>query len=289
MTTPFPHLDKTALERAAVALRERFPGAAPKAGLILGSGWSAALSHFKELNACLSEDIPGLGRSTVPGHQGRIVLGHCHRVETLIFQGRRHWYEGVGWLPVILPVYLIKSMGIPHLILTNAAGGVGKGFEPGCVGLIRDHLNLMGAHPLQGPHQPLLGLRFPDLSDVYNPELAGLIRKAAAKIGMPLKEGIYAALSGPSYETPAEVRMLAGLGADLVGMSTVPEAIVAAACGLKVAALSCVTNKAAGLTEKTLSHVDVLETLQAAGDRLGRLLAAVWEQLAVTRPIHGAP
>jgi purine-nucleoside phosphorylase len=287
--TPFPHLDKNLLEQAAVALRERFPDAEPKAGLILGSGWSAGLSHFKELDACSADEIPGLGISTVPGHQGRIVLADCHGIQTLIFQGRRHWYEGVGWLPVILPIYLMKSMVVQHIVLTNAAGGLRKDLEPGCVVLIRDHLNLMGAHPLQGPHQPLLGLRFPDLSNVYSPELAKLVRKAAGKIDLPLHEGVYAALSGPSYETPAEVRMLMGLGADLVGMSTVPEAIVAAACGLNVAALSCVTNKGAGLSEKPLSHVEVLETLQAAGDRLGRLLAAIWEQMAKVRPVTGSP
>ncbi len=278
--TPFPHLQTAVLTDAAAEMRRRFPGAQPRAGLILGSGWSTALRPFTERKTCPASAIPGLGNATVAGHPGQIILADCQGVQTLIFQGRRHWYEGEGWLPVVLPLFLMKSMGVRQVLLTNAAGGIRADLEPGDTVLIRDHLNLMGDHPLRGPHQPLWGARFPDLSQVYDPAWQRQIREAAAPMGAPLKEGIYAALSGPTYETPAEIRMLAALGADLVGMSTVPEAIVAASCGLKVAALSCVTNKGAGLADQLLAHDEMLTQLQSAGERLASLLEAVWRRLS---------
>lgn len=278
--TAFPHLQSSLLTEAAAEMSRRFPGARPRAGLVLGSGWSPALRPFTERNACPASDIPGLGHASVAGHPGRIILADCQGVQTLIFQGRRHWYEGEGWLPVVLPLFLMKSMGVQQVLLTNAAGGIRSDLEPGDTVLIRDHLNLMGDHPLRGPHQPLWGARFPDLSQVYDPAWRRQIRESAEQAGAPLQEGVYAALSGPSYETPAEIRMLAALGADLVGMSTVPEAIVASSCGLRVAALSCVTNKGAGLADKTLAHDEMLTELQSAGERLARLLEAVWRRLS---------
>jgi purine-nucleoside phosphorylase len=277
---PFDHLQADLLTEAAEKLDERLDGARPSAGLILGSGWSAALRCFDEQKVCLASDIPGLGKVKVAGHPGRIVLADCQGVQTLIFQGRRHWYEGEGWLPVILPIFLMKSLGVSRVLLTNASGGIRPDLEPGDAVLIRDHLNLMGDHPFRGAHQSLWGPRFPDLSQVYDAAWAKEMQEAASGAGLTLKEGVYAALSGPSYETPAEIRMLRTLGADLVGMSTVPEAIAAASCGLTAGALSCVTNKGAGLSWQNLVHDDVLAMLKSSGDRLAVLLDAIWKRMA---------
>lgn len=276
---PFTHLEQSALQQAVDAFRAIFSNAKPKVGLILGSGWNSIVPFFNIIHACSFSTIPGMGTSTVPGHEGTIALAECRNVQTLLFQGRRHWYEGAGWLPILLPIVLMKHAGAQAVVLTNSAGGIREDLDPGSVALIADHLNLMGVHPLLGPHQPMLGPRFPDMSEVYDRRLRQLIQAVAVNAEITVKEGVYAALSGPSYETPAEVRMLAGLGADLVGMSTVPEAIIAAACGLRVAGLSCVTNRAAGLSDKPLSHAEVLAILNASGDRLGRLLDKIWERL----------
>jgi purine-nucleoside phosphorylase len=216
----------------------------------------------------------------VAGHGGKLILAECHGLQTLIFEGRRHWYEGEGWLPVVLPVYLLKSLGAQGVLLTNASGGIRRDLKPGSLALIRDHINLMGDHPLRGPHQPLWGARFPDMSHVYNPAWNSLIAAAAKGLGLELTEAVYAAMSGPTYETPAEIHMLTRLDVDIVGMSTVPEAIMARAAGLEVAALSCVTNKAAGLSNGPLTHGEVLAVLQTAGEHLGFLLDAVWDRFA---------
>jgi purine-nucleoside phosphorylase len=285
--TSFPHLDASVLRAAEEAFRRRFPGAAPRVGLILGSGWGSAIRAFCELDACDASEIPGLGRPTVAGHNGRVILAECRGVQTLIFEGRRHWYEGDGWLPVVLPIFLLKSLDAWGVLLTNAAGGIRRDLKPGVLLLIQDHINLMGDHPLRGPHQPLWGTRFPDMSRIYSPAWNGLIAAAAKGLGLKLAEGVYAALSGPAYETPAEIRMLASLNADLVGMSTVPEAIVARAAGLEVAALSCVTNQAAGLTNTSLSHDEALAVLQTAGEHLGFLLDAVWKRLSQSDLLSG--
>lgn len=282
----FAHLQEERLNEAAGVCRKRFPDAAPVVGLILGSGWGSALAPFRELASCSSADIPGLGLPSVTGHGGKIVLAECHGVKTLVFQGRRHWYEGDGWLPVLLPVYLLKTMGARSVLLTNSSGGIRGDMQPGSLCLLRDHINLMGDHPFRGPHQPLWGARFTDLSQVYCPEWNRLLFAAASDAGFPLTEGVYAALSGPSYETPSEIRMLAQAGADLVGMSTVPEAIAARTCGMRVAALSCVTNNAAGLAS-TISHDDVLAVSRQAGQRLAAILDAAWKRLARTPALNG--
>jgi purine-nucleoside phosphorylase len=282
-----PHLDGVVLQNAEAVLRRRFPGAAPQVGLILGSGWGTAIRAFRELDACPASDIPGLGRATVAGHGGRLILAECRGIQTLIFEGRRHWYEGEGWLPVVLPIYLLKSLGARGVLLTNASGGIRRDLKPGSLALIRDHLNLMGDHPLRGPHQPLWGVRFPDMSQVYNPDWNQLILAAAKCLRVELREAVYAALSGPAYETPAEIVMLANLGADIVGMSTVPEAVMARAAGLDVAGLSCITNKAASRSNGPLSHDEVLAVLQTAGEHLGLLLDAVWERLSKSDLLSG--
>ncbi len=287
--TQQPLLPASELEKAETACRRIFPNAAPRAGIILGSGWGPAIVGFTELASCSTGDIAGLGRPTVAGHSGRIILAECAGIQTLVFQGRRHWYEGDGWLPVAIPVYLLKKLGARAVLLTNSAGGIRADLEPGALALIRDHLNLMGANPLQGPHQPVWGPRFPDLSRVYHPEWNRLLADAATVRGIPLTTGIYAALPGPTYETPAEIRMLAALGADMVGMSTVPEAILAHAAGLAVAGLSCITNTAAGLTDVPPNHADVLARLAEAQARLAALLETAWTRLAASPILQGEP
>ncbi len=285
--TPFPHLEAGVLESAGKAIRQRFPGLSPQLGLILGSGWSTVVDSFLELDSCDAHAIPGLGRSTVAGHTGKVIVAESHGIQTLIFKGRRHWYEGEGWLPVVLPIYLLKSLGAQGVLLTNASGGIRPDLKPGALILIRDHLNLMGDHPLRGPHQTLWGNRFPDMTHIYNSIWNDLITAVSRGLNLTLTDGIYAAVSGPSYETPAETRMLAQIGADIVGMSTVPEAIMARASGLKVAALSCVTNTAAGLSSASLSHDEVLAVLQNSGDQVRHLLDGVWKKLSTSTLFTG--
>ena len=238
----------------------------PSIGLILGSG----LGTFAEAVGGMQvpfQSIAGFPKSSVAGHAGILRL-----TETLaVMQGRVHFYEGHSMDDVVLPVFLLHRLGVRTLIVTNAAGGVNRDFAAGDLVLIRDHVNLMGVNPLRGPN-PDLGPRFPDMSSAYDPGLRELARAVSE---VPLREGVYAGFAGPSYETPAEIRMCAAIGADLVGMSTVPEVIAASYLGMKVLGISCVTNMAAGILEQPLSHAEVMETGKAVGPRFSRLLAAV--------------
>jgi purine-nucleoside phosphorylase len=245
-------------DTAAAALPACCFARPPACGLILGSGWSQALTIDTPLLRLPYADIPGLGASTVVGHTGEFVLFDRHGIRIAAFLGRRHWYEGVGWSPVVLPVELLRRMGAANLLITNAAGGIRPSLAPGDLMIIRDHINTVGASPLAGPIVPGWGPRFPDQSQVYSPQLIGLLRKAAHDTGAALSDGVYAFTAGPGYETPAEIRAYAGMGADAVGMSTVPEATVANAAGLRTAGLSCITNMAAGISGPHLSHDEVL-------------------------------
>ena len=243
---------------AAVRSLPLAAGEAPAVGLILGSG----LGDFADRmpgREIPYQRIAGYPQPTVEGHRGTLKLGRS----CAIMSGRFHYYEGVSLDDVVLPVFLLARLGVRTLIVTNAAGGIRRSFRPGELVLIRDHLNLMGVHPLRGPNPPGYGPRFPDLSAAYPRELRQLAQEAAGAarpaLG-PLAEGVYAAFPGPSYETPAEVRMAETLGADLVGMSTVPEAIAAAYLGIKVLGISCVTNMAAGILDRPLEHAEVVET-----------------------------
>lgn len=275
-----PHLDAGCLNAAAAALRARLPAARPRAGLVLGSGWNGVMDALTVRGTMPFDAIPGLGAAGVSGHPGRIHHAELAGLELLVFEGRRHWYEGAGWLPVLLPVHLIRTAGASAVILTNAAGGIRPDLAPGDAVLIDDHLNAMGVSPFTGPHQPAWGPRFPDLSTVYDPALRDAARAAAASAPVPLAHGVYVAVAGPAYETPAEVRALRASGADLVGMSTVPEAVAAHASGLRVLALSCISNRAAGLAAgPPLSHHEVLATLNAAAPRLKALLVALAARL----------
>ena len=272
-------LDNDSLQQAVAHVRLRWPLARPRAGLILGSGWGAAVAPFRVRETMPYGDVPGLGSAAVPGHAGHLLWAECGGVETLVFQGRRHFYEGDGWTPVALPVFLLRQLGAELLVLTNAAGGLHLDLDAGDLMIISDHLNLMGDHPLIGPHNPVWGPRFPDLSQVYCPQLVQRLERILQTLHLPVHRGVYAALTGPTYETPAEVRMLRGLGADAVGMSTVPEAILARAAGLRVAGLSCIANRAAGLQPRPLTHEDVMETTRALLPKLRAVLEQFWKEL----------
>jgi purine-nucleoside phosphorylase len=253
------------LDRAWAALSAHH-GSAPSIGVILGSG----LGEFarKAVGAELEfSRIPGFPRPTVAGHSGLIKLG----ASVAVMAGRIHYYEGHPIEDVVLPVFLLHRFGVRTLIVTNAAGGVNREFTPGELVLIRDHVNLMGVNPLRGPN-PDLGPRFPDMSNTYAPELRAMVHDLSPR---PLREGVYAAFAGPSYETPAEIRMLAAIGVDLVGMSTVPEVIAAAYLGMRVLGISCVTNMAAGILPQPLDHEEVIARGKEAGPRFVDLLERI--------------
>lgn len=260
-------------EVAREFLRERLTRA-PRALLVLGSGLGGVADRIADPLRIPYSDIPGFPRSTVAGHAGALVAGIWEGVEVVVMQGRFHLYE--GWDPEVVarPLRIFAALGAEYLIVTNAAGGVRPGMRPGDLMLIADHINFMFRNPLIGATR-IGEERFPDMSDPYDRELREMALEVATELGIPLSQGVYAGLLGPAYETPAEVRMLRTLGADAVGMSTVPEVIVARALGLKVLGISCITNLAAGLGQGKLGHEEVLEVGREAGERLTRLLAAL--------------
>ena len=210
-------------------------------------------------------EIPNFIKSTVKGHKGRLVFAEIQGKKVVMMQGRNHFYEGHTMQEITYPVKVMKKLGVKTLILTNAAGSVNENFKPADLMLITDHINYMGSNPLIGPNDETLGERFPDMSEIYKKDLIELAEKCAKNLGITLQKGVYFASSGPSYETPAEIRMARTIGADVVGMSTVPEAIVANYCGLKVLGITCVSNAAAGVQgAQKLSHAEVIETTNAA-------------------------
>ncbi len=243
--------------------------ARPETAIVLGSGLGAVAEAFGIEAEVSYANVPGLSASTVPGHAGRFVLARHGGKPVLIAQGRRHLYEGLSAAEVTASIRFMHSIGVKRVVLTNAAGAIHPSFEVGGLMLITDHLNLQGTTPLLG------GAHFHDMSEVYSLTWREQFHLAAKAIGLPLHEGVYAALLGPQYETPAEIRMLRTLGADAVGMSTVPEAIQARALGMEVAALSMLTNWAAGLKPQTLHHAEVVEVGKAASAGLAKLLKAV--------------
>lgn len=261
MTDPTENaIDSARLERARQYVSGKWPKAEPLAGLVLGSGWGEVIAGFEIRDMIPYDEIPALGASGIFGHAGRLAWAELDGAQFFVFQGRRHWYEGVGWTPIAVPISILRSFGARAVLITNAAGGIREGFHPGDLMLMSDHINLMGRNPLVGPHMPEWGVRYPDMTFLYDGELRGIVQDAARRHGPELPEGVYCAVSGPSFETPAEIRMLRTLGADAVGMSTVPEAILANSAGLKVAGISCITNYAAGLGKEPLTHEEVIET-----------------------------
>ena len=267
------------LECPHAVFASRWPGAKPQHAMVCGSGWGAVGESFSVLGTIPYGEIPSLGASTVEGHAGQLLLAEVEGTEILIFQGRRHFYEGEGWEPVVAPVRIAKSLGVKTLLLTNAAGGINKAFAPSDLMVVTDHINLMPGNPLIGPHDPFFGPRFPDQTKVYDPSLREKLLATGEEADSTLQQGVYLALSGPAFETPAEIRALGKLGADAVGMSTVPEAMVANAAGLRVAALSCISNLAAGISGQPLSHEEVNETAQAAMPRMRQLVTAYFKKI----------
>lgn len=265
------------LEETARSVSEHWSGHKPLIGLILGSGWSQAFDQIHEIDSISYADLPALGSPSVVGHKGLLTLCSISDVTAVVFQGRRHCYEGCSWTPIAFPSYLFKTLQIPEVIITNAAGGIHEDLHPGDMMLLNDHINLLGEQPLMGPHNDFFGPRFPDMSEVYALSVRNKIKKASEMAGVPIKEGVYAACKGPAYETPAEVRMLRTLGADAVGMSTVPSAMLCKAAGIKVAGLSCITNYAAGITDSPLSHDEVIEITQNSLSRIGKLFDSYFQ------------
>jgi purine-nucleoside phosphorylase len=273
------------LDQAVAAVRRVLPdGAAPKVGLILGSGLGSFADKLGGATRVPFEQIPGFPPSTIVGHAGNLVYGlggdGKQTVPVLAMQGRVHYYEGHDIARVAFPARVLIACGCKTLIVTNAAGGVDTKLTPGEIVILSDHINLMPVSPLRGLNDESLGARFPDMTAVYDASLRALAKAAGAELKQTLREGVYAALPGPSYETPAEVRMLRILGADLVGMSTVPEAIVASHMGARVLGLSCVTNLAAGITQEKLSHSEVTETAARVRGQFEQLLARILGKLA---------
>ena len=265
---------------AVDVIRARAPDFAPRVGLILGSGLSAIADAIEGATALDYADLPGFPRPSIEGHAGRLVLGRLDGVPVACLQGRVHLYEGVPAAALNVLPRTLKALGCEILILTNAAGALRPEIEPGAIALIEDHINLLGQNPLVGPNADDAGPRFPDMSEVYDGTLREGVRRVAERLGIPLRSGVYLATLGPSFETPAEIRAFRALGADLVGMSTVPEAISARHLGLKVLGLSIVTNLAAGLAEHPLSHEETLTQAAGAAATLERLLRGLLEDLA---------
>jgi purine-nucleoside phosphorylase len=244
----------------------------PEVALVLGSGLGELAQGVTHAVEIPYRDIPGFHSPSIPGHQGRLILGELQGVPVVLLDGRFHRYEGHSIQEVVLPTRVVIELGARVLILTNAAGGIHTRFRPGDVMLIEDHLNLTGENPLVGKNVAEWGPRFPDLSEAYSRRLREQITAVAQELGLPLQKGVYCGLSGPSYETPAEVRMLRTLGADAVGMSTVAECIAARHRGIEVLGLSCITNLAAGLSNQHLSHDEVLEFSKQGAATLRQLL-----------------
>jgi purine-nucleoside phosphorylase len=247
----------------------------PRIGLVLGSGFGGLADELSDSSRLPYAHIPAFPRSTAIGHPGNMVIGKCAEVPVAAMQGRIHLYEGYSARQVGFPVRVLARMGIRALILTNAAGAINPEYEQGSLVLIRDHINLQGTNPLVGPNDQRFGPRFPDMTTAYWRPYREIAQEEARRLGQTMREGVYAALLGPSYETPAEIRFLRTIGADLVGMSTVPEVIVAQQMGLKVLAISCVTNTAAGIVDEPLNHEKVLETAEGVRNELGPLLRAI--------------
>ena len=252
----------------------------PRIGLVLGSGLGGFADSLTDAVRIPFHEIPAFPRSTAIGHAGQMVIGNAGPVPVAVMQGRVHLYEGYSPQQVAFPMRVFGRMGIRSVILTNAAGGINLNYQQGALVLIRDHINLQGTNPLVGPNDDRFGVRFPDMTHAYAKDFRALAKEEAAKLGMNLHEGVYAALLGPSYETPAEINYLRIIGADLVGMSTAFEVIAARHLGIKVLAISCVTNMAAGILDQPLSHQEVMETGERVRSSFEALLRAVLPRMA---------
>ncbi len=255
-------------------------GSVPEIGMILGSGLGVLGDEVENPVIIKYSDIPSFPRSTVEGHAGQMVIGTLEGKKVLVMQGRFHYYEGYTMDTVVFPVRVMKFLGIKKFLVTNASGGVNTSFNPGDLMVIRDHIKLGLDSPLRGANLDDFGPRFPDMSDGYTKSLRELAKKAGEDLGIPLREGVYALMGGPNYETPAEIRMLRTLGADAVGMSTVPEVLAAVHAGMDVLGISCITNMAAGVLDQPLNHEEVMETAARVRENfiaVVRKIISLWE------------
>jgi purine-nucleoside phosphorylase len=266
------------LADSAQAIQEK-RNIVPKIGIVLGSGLGAFIDEIEEPTIIPYDEIPHFNKTSVEGHSGRLILGKKSGVDIAVLQGRLHAYEGLSMDQVVFPIRVLATLGVEVLILTNAAGGVNESYEPGDLVLIQDHINLQGKNPLIGPNINELGPRFPDMTNAYDLGLQETANETATQLGIDLKKGIYCSVLGPTYETPAEVRMIRTLGADMVGMSTVPESIAANHLGLKVLGISCITNLAAGMTAQKLDHGDIKDTAFKVMEKFKSLLVGFIKNL----------
>lgn len=251
----------------------------PRVGVVLGSGLGAFVDQIQDQVVLGYEQIPHFKKTTVEGHEGRLILGHIEGVEVAVMQGRYHAYEGHDMDQVVFPVRLLARLGIDSIILTNASGGVNTSYKAGDLVMITDHINISGLNPLVGPNIAELGPRFPDMTRAYDVNLRTILMAQAKSLGIDLKQGVYAGVLGPTYETPAEVRMVRILGGDLVGMSTVPESIAANHLGIRVAGVSCVTNMAAGIENEKLQHEDIKEQALKVMAKFSQLLCSAIKEM----------
>ena len=265
-------------EKAARLIRTR-TSAEVSVAIVLGSGLGAFAEDLTEATEIRYDEIPGFARATVEGHAGRLVIGRAGEVMVAAMQGRFHFYEGYALQEVTFPIRVLKLLGVRTLVLTNAAGSLNVEFTPGSLMVITDHLNLLGDNPLRGENDERFGPRFPDLTTVYSPELQNIVIEEGSRMGIELRRGVYAALSGPSYETPAEIHMVRALGADAVGMSTVPEAIVARHMGMNVIGISCITNLAAGVSNRPIDHGQVMQIGESVRGAFTGLLQSIVPRL----------
>ena len=266
------------LKSAVDYIEKKIKDFKPEIGIILGSGLGELADEFCKIAIPYSE-IPGFETSKVSGHKSRLVFATINGRNVVMMQGRFHFYEGHPIQKVVFPVKVMKKLGVKTLIVTNAAGGVNEKFKPADLMIITDHINMMGHNPLIGPNDDSMGVRFPDMSEVYTKEYVKLAEDIGKKLGIELQKGVYIALTGPSYETPAEVRMARILGADAIGMSTVPEAMTASWAGLKVIGISCICNSAAGVSEVGLSHSEVIKAADTAKDKFKKLVKEIIREL----------
>ncbi|MGG3924551.1 purine-nucleoside phosphorylase [Metabacillus fastidiosus] len=251
----------------------------PKIGLILGSGLGVLADEIENAVKVPYDQIPNFPVSTVEGHAGQLVFGKLMGADVVAMQGRFHFYEGYSMEKVTFPVRVMKELGVEILIVTNAAGGINESFEPGDLMIITDHINNMGTNPLIGPNDAKLGVRFPDLSEAYNKELRKIAKEVSTELNINIQEGVYVANTGPTYETPAEIRALRILGGDAVGMSSVPEVIVARHSNIKVLGISCISNMAAGILDQPLSHDEVIETTEKVRENFLNLVKRTVEKI----------
>jgi purine-nucleoside phosphorylase len=272
MTLTEKAAESTAYIQKRTALR-------PETALILGSGLGGIGDSLEDACAIPYGEIPHFARSTAPGHAGRLIVGRLGGKPVLCMQGRFHYFEGHQMTEVTYPIRVMCKLGIKNLFITNSAGGLNKDWKPGDLMLITDHVNFMGTNPLIGQNADDFGPRFPDMSSAYTPGLLDLARKTAAGLGMKLREGVYLGYMGPSFETPAEIRLFQSFGVSACGMSTVPEVIVARHCGFKVLAISCITNLAAGILDKPISSEEVNEIAGIAGEKFARLITEIARRL----------